>query len=196
MCILEQTFFGALQEQVPELAAYLDDNSDDEYQVDAEEELIELPAKSSRKSSTKKAQQQSNRDVAEPDDMTTNIMKKFRHVNVQPAKKSRRKSQNQGSTTISTKNRADELYIVLDKNASRTVLPGSHLDSTSSAKKPSKVQSFSFHRRPVKVNAPEDTKAPWRCILCWKEPYEEYLGPLFGTFPLDEACRLHLNKSQ
>ncbi|CAF4594872.1 unnamed protein product, partial [Rotaria magnacalcarata] len=45
------------------------------------------------------------------------------------------------------------------------------------------------------MNTIEDTKAPWRCVFCWKEPYEEYLGPLFGPFQLNEQCRAYLSHS-
>jgi hypothetical protein len=94
------------------------------------------------------------------------------------------------------KNRSDELYVMFNESSPRTIISGSHLDTTANGKKPSVVQSFHFHRRQVKMNTVEDAKAAWRCIFCWKEPYEDYLGPLFGPFQLNEQCRLYLSNSQ
>jgi hypothetical protein len=190
----EQQFFGALQEQVPELAAYLDDNSDDEYQIGTKE-TTDNPPKSSRKSSTKKTSRNQIKDNSEQDEETVEIIKKFRHVNVASERRTKKKSHSNESTTISTKNRSDELYVILNENVPRTILSGTHLDTAGSTKKNSTIQSFHFHRRQVKMNTVEDTKAQWRCILCWKEPYEEYLGPLFGPFQLNEQCRLYFNTS-
>lgn len=191
---LEQKFFGELQEQVPELAAYLDENSDDEYDFNAKEKDDAQP-KSSRKSSTKKPRRTQHKDSSEQDEQTVEIMKKFRHINVPSERKTKKKSHPNEPTTISVKNRSDELYVILNENIPRNVVSGSHLDTTGRTKKNSIIQTFHFHRRQVKMTNVEDTKAQWRCILCWKEPYEEYLGPLFGPFPLNEQCRLYLNNS-
>lgn len=125
------------------------------------------------------------------------MIKKFRHVNV-PSEKTtttKRKSPSKESTSISAKNRSDELYVVVNANAPRHIISGLHLQSTGTTKKNSIVQSFHFDRRQTKLQTVEDTKAPWRCLFCWKEPYEEYLGPLFGPFPLNEQCRGYLNQS-
>jgi hypothetical protein len=190
----EQQFFGALQEQVPALAAYLDDNSDEEYQIDTKETTDSQP-KSSRKSSTKKSQRNQIKENSEQDEETVEIIKKFRHVNVPSERRTKRKSHPNESTTISTKNRSDELYVMLNENLPRTILSGAHLDTAGNTKKNPTIQSFHFHRRQVKMNAVEDLKAQWRCILCWKEPYEQYLGPLYGPFQLNEQCRLYFNNS-
>ncbi len=194
ICVLEQKFFGELQEQVPELAAYLNDNSDEEYEFD-EKEKDDNQIKSSRKSTTKKSRRNQHKDSSEQDEQTVEIIKKFRHVNVPSEKKTRKKSHSNESTTISLKNRSDELYVILNENLPRNVVSGLHLDTTENTKKKSIIQSFHFHRRQVKMNTVQDIKAQWRCILCWKEPYEEYLGPLFGPFQLNEQCRLYFNNS-
>jgi hypothetical protein len=178
---------------VPELAAYLNDDSDDEYQADANESN-ENPAKPARQSSGKKAPRQP-KESSEQDEETVEIIKKFRHVQVPSEKKPRRKSQASESTTISAKNRPDELYVVFNEDSSRTIMSGSQLQVKDHGKKSSPIQSFHFHQRPTKLNTVEDLKAPWRCILCWKEPYEDYLGPLFGAHPLNEQCQMQLNNS-
>ncbi|CAF0904996.1 unnamed protein product [Rotaria sordida] len=189
----EQQFFGALQEQVPGLAAYLDENSDDEYEITTQDTSNNQTK--SRKSSTKKSQRNSTKQNSEQDQQTVEIMKKFRHVNVPSEKSTKKKSHSNESTTISIKNRSDELYVI-NNNSTRTIMSGAHLDTTSNTKKNSTIQAFHFHRRQIKMNTVEDTKAQWRCILCWKEPYEEYLGPLFGPFQLNEQCRLYLNNNK
>ncbi len=192
---LEQKFFGDLQEQVPGLAAYLNDSSDEEYEFNSKETDENQP-KSSRKSSTKKSRRNQQKDSSEQDEQTVEIIKKFRHVNVPAEKKPKKKSHSNESTTISIKNRSDELYVILNEDSPRNIISGSHLETTGTTKKNSTIQSFHFHRRQMKMNTVEDIKAQWRCILCWKEPYEEYLGPLFGPFQLNEQCRLYLNNSE
>ena len=172
----------------------MDDNSDEEYQVNSKE-VDETEPKSSRKSSSKKSRRNQPKDSSEQDEQTVEIIKKFRHINVPSKKRVRRKSHTNESTTISTKNRSDELYVVLNDDAPRTIISGLHLESTGTTKKNSSIQSFHFDRRQTKMLTVEDTKAPWRCILCWKEPYEEYLGPLFGPFQLNEQCRGYLSHS-
>jgi hypothetical protein len=151
--------------------------------------------KSSRKSSTKKPRRNQHKDSSEQDEETVEIIKKFRHVNVPSERKTKKKSHPNESAKISVKNRSDELYVILNENLPRNIVSGTHLDTTGHTKKNSTLQSFHFHRRQVKMNIVEDTKAQWRCILCWKEPYEEYLGPLFGPFQLNEQCRGYLNHS-
>ncbi|CAF2329046.1 unnamed protein product [Rotaria sp. Silwood2] len=190
----EQQFFGALQEQVPELAAYLNENSDDEYEIKVQD--MPNDQKKSRKSSTKKTQRNSIKNNSEQDEQTVEIMKKFRHVNVPSEKSTKKKSHSNESTTISIKNRSEELYVILNDSSTRTIMSGTHLDTTSNTKKNSTIQGFNFHRRQIKMKTVEDTKAQWRCILCWKEPYEEYLGPLYGPFQLNEQCRLYLNNNK
>ena len=76
------------------------------------------------------------------------------------------------------------------------IVSGSYLNTPLNTKENLTVQPFHFHRRQVKINQVEDIKAPWRCILCWREPYEEYLGPLFGPFQLNEHCQSYLNNSK
>ncbi|CAF0792185.1 unnamed protein product [Adineta steineri] len=191
----EQNFFGALQEQVPELAAYLNENSDDEYQEEIKEPS-DNSIKSSRKSSTKKSQRNQIKDSPEEDEETVEIIKKFRHVNVPSKKRTTKKSHPNESTTISIRNRSDELYVILNENIPRNIVSGTHLDTTINTKKNSTIQSFNFHRKQIKMNTVEDTKAQWRCIICWKEPYEEFLGPLFGPYQLNEQCQLHLNNNK
>jgi hypothetical protein len=193
--ILEQKFFGELQAQIPELAAYLDDNSDDEYQINSKEIDDDNETKSSRKSSTKKSRRNQPKDSSEQDEQTVEMIKKFRHINVPSERRARRKSHLNETTTISIKNRSDELYVVLNDNSPRNIISGLHLESTGTTKKNSSIQSFHFDRRQTKMHTVEDIKAPWRCILCWKEPYEEYLGPLFGPLQLNEQCRTYLNHS-
>ncbi|CAF3341339.1 unnamed protein product [Rotaria sp. Silwood1] len=190
----EQQFFGALQEQVPELAAYLNENSDDEYEIKTHDTSNNQTK--SRKSSTKKTQRNSNKQNSEQDEQTVEIMKKFRHVNVASEKSTKKKSHSNESTTISIKNRSDELYVILNNSSTRTIMSGAHLDTTNNTKKNSTIQAFNFHRRQIKMNTVEDTKAQWRCLLCWKEPYEEYLGPLYGPFQLNEQCRTYLNNNK
>ncbi|CAF3540727.1 unnamed protein product [Rotaria socialis] len=191
----EQQFFGALQEQVPELAAYLNEDSDDEYDMTADEKVTDEVK--TGKSSTKKSRRTQNRKSSEPDSQTDEIMKKFRHVNVPVEKKKpNKKSHVNESTVISMKNVSDELYVILNDNSPRTIVSGTHLDTTGAQKKNSTVQAFNFHRRQIKMNTIADTKAPWRCVFCWKEPYEEYLGPLFGPFQLNEQCRSYLNHNK
>ena len=192
--ILEDRFFGELQEQVPGLAAYLDENSDDEYQVNSKE-IDDSETKSPRKSTTKKARRTQRKDSSEQDEETVEIIKKFRHINVPSEKTTKRKSNTKESTTIAPKNRSDELYVLVDENSPRNIISGLHLESTGPTKKNSAIQSFHFDRRQTKMQPVEDAKAQWRCILCWKEPYEEYLGPLFGPFPLNEQCRGYFNNS-
>lgn len=124
------------------------------------------------------------------------MIKKFRHVNVPTEKTpSKRKSHSNETTTISAKNRSNELYVLLNGNAPRNIISGLHFQSSGTTKKNSIVQAFHFDRRQAKLPIVEDPKAPWRCIFCWKEPYEEYLGPLFGPFQLNDQCRGYLNQS-
>lgn len=207
----EQRFFGELQEQIPELAAYLDDNSDDEYQVDEKEltddqpKLSSAASRSAKKSTTKKPRRTTTTasvaatEPSEQDEETVEIIKKFRHVNVPAEKRTRRRSKTNESTITPTKNRSDELYVVLndddDDDSPRKILSGSQLDSTKPTKTTSTIQSFQFDRRQIKINSVEDTKAPWRCIFCWKLPYENYLGPLFGPFSLNDQCQTYLKTS-
>lgn len=109
--------------------------------------------------------------------------------------KTKRKSQPKDTTTISVKNRSDELYVLLNEDSQRTIVSGTHLDETGTTKKNSNIQAFNFHRRPANIHTVEDIKAPWRCIFCWKEPYEEFLGPLFGPFQMNEQCRAYFKNS-
>lgn len=192
--VLEQKFFGELQEQVPQLAAYLNESSDDEYDIKAKEENDNQVKP--RKSSTKRSQRNQPKDnQEEEDEQAVEIIKKFRHVNVPSEKRTRRKSHTNESSKISVKNYSDELYVILDENSPRAIVSGAQLETTGNTKKPANVQAFHFDRRQVKLNTVEDTKAPWRCIFCWKEPYEQYLGPLFGPFQLNEQCRSYLTTS-
>ncbi|CAF0726121.1 unnamed protein product [Adineta ricciae] len=192
----EQKFFGALEEQVPELSAYLNDNSDDEYQLD-EKEPSDNVNKPIRRSSSKKSQRNLSRDDPEQDEQTVEIIKKFRHVNVPPKRRSTKKKAHSNETaTISAKNRSDELYVIANDDVTHRIVPGTHLETSASTKKNLTVQSFYFPRRQVKMNPVEDFKAPWHCILCWKEPYENYLGPLFGPFPLNEQYQGYVQNNK
>ena len=179
----------------------MDDNSDEEYQVNEKELEDDQPTASTKKSTTKKSRQTTTTaaEPSEQDEETVEIIKKFRHVNVPVTKRSRKRSKTNESTTISTKNRSDELYVLLNDNddddSPRKILSGSQLDSTKPTKKTPTIQSFQFDRRQIKMNSVEDTKAPWRCILCWKVPYENYLGPLFGPYSLNEHCQTYLKNS-
>ena len=184
-----------MQEQAPELAAYLNEESDQEYQVD-EKETEDSPAKVRRKSSTSKSQRSQPQESSEQDEQTVEIIKKFRHVRVPSEKRAKRKTHHAESTSISSKNRAHELYVLInDDDASRTIVSGAQLETNQHGKKSSPLKSFYFHRRPVQMNNVEDPKAPYRCVLCWKEPYEDYLGPLFGAYQLNEQCQTYLSQS-
>ncbi|CAF4984780.1 unnamed protein product, partial [Rotaria magnacalcarata] len=80
-------------------------------------------------------------------------------VNVPVEKKNpNKKSHANESTVISMKNVSDELYVILNDNSPRTIVSGTHLDTTGAQKKNSTVQAFNFHRRQIKMNTIEDTK--------------------------------------
>ncbi|CAF4035631.1 unnamed protein product, partial [Rotaria sp. Silwood1] len=59
-----QQFFGALQEQVPELAAYLNENSDDEYEIKTHDTSNNQTK--SRKSSTSSPHRSTSIDTLPP----------------------------------------------------------------------------------------------------------------------------------
>jgi len=94
------------------------------------------------------------------------------------------------------KNRSHELYVLTNDDSSRTIISGSQLETNPEGKKSSPLKSFQFHRRTVQMTNVEDLKAPYRCVLCWKEPYEDFLGPLFGAYPLNEQCQTYLSQNK
>lgn len=178
---------------MPQLASYLNEDSDDEFLAD-KKEPSESTSTVVKKSSTKKSQHRQIKESTGPDDGTVEIIKKLRHVSVPSVQKSKRKSTAASSQAISSKSRPDELFVSFDEDV-RRIISGAQSDGPNSKKKSSPIESFHFQHRPTKTNTVEDLKAPWRCILCWKEPYENYLGPLFGAYPLNEQCQSYLTTS-
>ena len=169
----------------------MNEESDEDFKIGTDENQENSPTKPRKRSTIKKSQTKTRKESSEHDEETVEILKKFRHVNVSTEKKTGKPSKSRASTN----DRADGLYVVLDADY-RKVVSGSQLETSKSSKKSSPIRSFHFSRRPVKLNTVEDNKAPWRCILCWKEPYEAYLGPLFGSYPLNEQCQTYLSTSE
>ncbi|CAF1232423.1 unnamed protein product, partial [Didymodactylos carnosus] len=194
----EQTFFVTLEAKAPQLALYLNDESDEEIEWRPDEtnkqntndNILSINEQDEEKKDVAKKPTKSKRRRLSPENEVENeateILKKFRHV-----------EKKKSTTKISTKNRADELFVV-NSTTKRCIISGVNIDKTPTTKlslTTSNTGTFHFQRQP-KLNPVEDTKSQWKCILCWKNSFEDYLGPLYGPYKLDDQCKAFLSDSK